>query len=233
MPRFLKTRVSSFEISSSSTGTTRGKNSRIVTSVPKLRKIDANSTPTAPAPITTSDLGGALKRQNFDIGQDRRVRLQSRQQLGLRARRHNHVLRLHRAFHAARVHVHRVHAVFRRPRQPSKARNNRDLVFLHQELEALHVLGDDGVLAREHRGPIERRRADARNAELRRVLQVVPHLGVEQQRLGGNAAHMQAGAAQLGAGVDQRDLQPVLRPANRRRITGRPAADHRHVVNRL
>ena len=38
----------------------RGKNSRIVTSVPKLLKIDANSTPTAPAPITISDFGGAL-----------------------------------------------------------------------------------------------------------------------------------------------------------------------------
>ncbi len=58
MPRFLKTRVSSFEISSSSTGTTRGRNSRIVTSAPKLRKMDANSTPTAPAPITISDFGG-------------------------------------------------------------------------------------------------------------------------------------------------------------------------------
>ena len=61
MPRLRKTRASSFEISSSSTGTSRGRNSRIVTSLPKLRKIDANSTPTAPAPITISDLGGALR----------------------------------------------------------------------------------------------------------------------------------------------------------------------------
>jgi hypothetical protein len=30
----------------------------------------------------------------------------------------------------------------------------RDLVLLHQEVEALHVLRDDGVLARQHRGPV-------------------------------------------------------------------------------
>ena len=57
MPRFLNSRSSSLEISSSSTGTTRGSISRIVTSAPKLLKIDANSTPTAPDPITTSDFG--------------------------------------------------------------------------------------------------------------------------------------------------------------------------------
>ena len=57
MPRFLNSRSSSFVISSSSTGTTRGSISRIVTSAPKLLKIDANSTPTAPDPITTSDFG--------------------------------------------------------------------------------------------------------------------------------------------------------------------------------
>ena len=57
MPRFLNSRSSSFEISSSSTGTTRGSISRMVTSAPKLLKMDANSTPTAPDPITTSDFG--------------------------------------------------------------------------------------------------------------------------------------------------------------------------------
>ena len=57
MPRFLKSRSSSLLISSSSTGTTRGSISRMVTSAPKLLKIDANSTPTAPEPMTTSDFG--------------------------------------------------------------------------------------------------------------------------------------------------------------------------------
>ncbi len=59
MPRFLKTRASSLLMSSSSAGTTRGRYSRMVTSEPKLRKMEANSTPTAPAPMTMRDLGMA------------------------------------------------------------------------------------------------------------------------------------------------------------------------------
>jgi hypothetical protein len=74
MPRFLKRRASSFEISSSSTGTTRGRNSTRVTSVPKLRKMEANSTPTAPAPMTMRDLGRLGNGENLDVGQDAVVR---------------------------------------------------------------------------------------------------------------------------------------------------------------
>ncbi len=82
--------------------------------------------------------------------------------------------------------------------------NDGDLVLLHQELKALDVLGDDAVFAFEHSLPVEGRRvADAANAKLGRVLQVVPDFGVEQQRLGGDAAHMQACAAQLGGHLDQ------------------------------
>jgi hypothetical protein len=59
MPRFLYWRSNSLEMSSSSTLTIRGSASRIVTSAPKLLKTEANSTPTAPAPMTISDLGMA------------------------------------------------------------------------------------------------------------------------------------------------------------------------------
>ncbi len=57
MERFLNSRSSSLLISSSSTGTMRGSISRMVTSAPKLLNSDANSTPTAPEPMTTSDFG--------------------------------------------------------------------------------------------------------------------------------------------------------------------------------
>jgi len=57
MPRLRKTRASSLLTSSSSFGTSRGRYSRMVTSEPKLRKMEPNSTPTAPAPITISDFG--------------------------------------------------------------------------------------------------------------------------------------------------------------------------------
>ena len=61
MPCFLNDFSSSAEIASSSTGTRRGSSSMIVTSLPKRRKIDANSTPTAPLPMMTSDFGTSFR----------------------------------------------------------------------------------------------------------------------------------------------------------------------------
>ena len=57
MPLALNARSSPAETSSSSRGTTRGSISKRATSAPKLRYIEANSTPTAPAPMTASDPG--------------------------------------------------------------------------------------------------------------------------------------------------------------------------------
>ncbi len=48
---------SSADTASSSTGTSRGSSSTIVTSLPKRLKIDANSTPTAPLPMITMLFG--------------------------------------------------------------------------------------------------------------------------------------------------------------------------------
>ena len=70
MPCFLKQRSSSFETSSSSTGTRRGSISRIVTLVPKRWKIDANSTPTAPAPMMASVFGTLGQVQNLNVGEN-------------------------------------------------------------------------------------------------------------------------------------------------------------------
>ncbi len=61
MPCRLNDFSSSAETASSSTGTRRGSSSTIVTSLPKRRKMDANSTPTAPLPRITIDFGTSLK----------------------------------------------------------------------------------------------------------------------------------------------------------------------------
>ena len=82
------------------------------------------------------------------------------------------------------------------------------------------MLGDDGVLALEHRGPVERGRADAPNAEFGGVLQVVPDFGVEEQGLGGDATHQQASTPKPVELLDQCDLQPIFRATNRRRVAG-------------
>ena len=57
IPRLRNARATAFERSSSSSGASQGRASTIVTSAPKDRYIDANSRPTAPAPITTTEPG--------------------------------------------------------------------------------------------------------------------------------------------------------------------------------
>ncbi len=103
-----------------------------------------------------------------------------------------------------------MNAVFRRAGEPAVALDGRDLVLAHQEVETLHVLGDDPVLAIENGLPIDGDRAHAFNAMLGGMLQVVIDFRVEKQGLGGDAAPVQAGAAQLLFPLDQGDLQPVL-----------------------
>ncbi len=56
---FLNARASVSLISSSSMGVSRGSASTMVTSAPKAFQKSANSTPMAPAPITTTDLGSS------------------------------------------------------------------------------------------------------------------------------------------------------------------------------
>ena len=57
MPRLRNARASSFWLSASSSGTRPGRTSTMVTSAPMDRQNEANSTPTAPAPSTMTDLG--------------------------------------------------------------------------------------------------------------------------------------------------------------------------------
>ena len=233
MPRFLNSRSSSLLISSSSTGTTRGSISRIVTSAPKLLKIDANSTPTAPEPITTSDFGISVDLQNLVVRQNRVVRLVARQHARIGARRQHHLLRLDRLGLAiGQLHLDGMNAVLRRAGQLAEALDGRDLVLLHQEVETLDVPRDHVVLARQHALPVQLRR-HAVDAVPVGMLQVVPKLRRKQHRLGRNAAPKQASPAQPVVCVDQRGLQAILRGADRAGISGGPAADHYYIKNRI
>ena len=53
----------------------------------------------------------------------------------------------------------------------------------------------------------------------------VDDLGGMQQRLGGNAADIEADAAQHGPALDQRDLEPEIRGAERGGVTARTRAE--------
>src|ERR1017187_554072 len=92
---------------------------------------------------------------------------------------------------------------------------------------------DHVVLARQHVRPVQLRLAHAVDAVFVRVLQVVPHLRRKQHRLGRNASPQQARPAQPVVRVHQRHLQPILRRANRKRISRRPAAHHHRIKDRL
>ena len=61
MPCFRNDFSSSADTASSSTGTSRGSSSRIVTSLPNLLKMDANSTPTAPLPMIAMLFGTSAR----------------------------------------------------------------------------------------------------------------------------------------------------------------------------
>ena len=81
------------------------------------------------------------------------------------------------------------------PVRRAVAGDHGDLVLLHQEAKTLGVLVDDGGLALLHGIPVECAAVDVVDTVVGGVLEVVPDLGVEEQRLGRNAAHVQAGAA--------------------------------------
>src|SRR6185312_3280725 len=99
--------------------------------------------------------------------------------------------------------------------QAALALYDLDLVLLHQELDALVKLADDAVTACGDALVLVRHAVgvDAELLPARR--DAVVQLRRFQQRLGGDAADVQACAAQL-VGFDKRDLQTELgRPDGR------------------
>ena len=146
MPCFRNDFSSSADIASSSTGTSRGSSSMIVTSLPKRRKIDANSTPTAPLPRIAIDFGTSLRPIASSLVM---IRLRSIAMPGHAARRRaggddDLPARAQRL----RVALEDVDAAV--AGQPRRALDPVDLVLLEQKLDALRQAGDDPVLARLH-----------------------------------------------------------------------------------
>ncbi|MNF90307.1 hypothetical protein D3C84_728670 [compost metagenome] len=106
------------------------------------------------------------------------------------------------------------------------ALNDLDLVLLQQRRNAGGQAINDTVLPLDALADVEgrRRNADAQRRMLAVVLRLVKLLGDMNQRLGGNAADVQASAAQrLAFHQNGRDAQ--LTGTDRRHITARAAAD--------
>ena len=154
------------------------------------------------------------------------------QHAGVRAGGHHYILGLnHLLFAVGGFNGDGVNSLLGRTGEPAVALDGGDLVLAHQEVETLHVFGDDPVLAVENGLPVDGDRAHAFNPVLGGMFQVVINLGVEEQGLGGNAAPVQAGASQLFFPLDQRDLQPILPGADGGRVSPWTAANDDYVVN--
>ncbi len=169
MPWCLSDFSSSAEISSSSSGTARGSISSTVTLVPKRWKMEANSTPTAPAPIITIDFGIAGRL---------RISLLVRRVLASGSRPGNMrasepvASTIFFAVISCAAPLGIGHADFAGAGNLAEAADHFDLVLFEQEFHALRQLGNNLGFARQDRLPVERK-LFADNAEFFGVLEVI------------------------------------------------------------
>ena len=103
-----------------------------------------------------------------------------------------------------------MHSVFGRASKARKAKHAIHLIFAHQEIQALGVLGYDLILAVLDVLPVQFSRAEAINAIFFSGLQVVINFSIKEQRLGGDAANVEAGAAELVIFFNEAGLQSKL-----------------------
>ena len=105
-----------------------------------------------------------------------------------------------------------------------------NLVLLEEERDAVDVRRHRIVLVLHHRLEVELRLADD-DAERGKVVGDLVHLFRRvEQRLRGDAADVEAGAAEIRALLDHRHLEPELRGADRTHVTARAGADDDEVV---
>ena len=117
------------------------------------------------------------------------------------------------------------------------AGQQRDLVLLEQALDAAGELGDDVVLALDHGPDVDPDVVDGDAVHDEAVAGIVEVLGGLQQRLGGNAADVEAGAAEahlalrvvVGLGFAAGGAEAELRGADGGDVAAGAAADDEHV----
>src|ERR1700730_11012389 len=196
MRRFRHAFSSSGEISSSSRGTMRGRASSSVTSLPNERKIEANSTPTAPAPTMAMLLG---TRGTFRMSRLPTTTLPSNSTPGNpRASEPVANMMCVADLSVASPSLNGYHA---RACPAPPPPHGLHFVLAKQKFDALGVLIDDFVFAREDGGPVELEIGNF-DAELLGVLEGIEDFGMVEQHLRRNTPHMQASASQKAVLLD-------------------------------
>ena len=199
----------------------------IVTSLPKRRKIDPNSTPTAPLPMMTIDFGITFRLIASSLVM---IRLRSISMPG--TLRGCEPVATMISFFTARVCLSpSVISTVPLPARRPDALDPVDLVLLEQELDAAGEALDDLVLARLDLVHVD---ADGGLAEGQApflpVLRDFERVGVLEQRLGRDAAPVEAGAAEHRRALDDRRLQSELRGADRGDVAAGARSDDDDVV---
>ena len=185
MPRLRKARSRALLTAGSSAATSRGRASTIVTSAPNERMTEANSTPMTPPPSTTTRPGTCVEPQHLVARHDRSADLEARQRAGEGAGGEHDVLRRRGAGHRRRP--------CGRPRAGRRPRRSRPCCFETRPCSPLcSRLTTPFAVCRDRRhvDALERRA----NTEARGLAGGVGDLGGVEQRLGGDAAAVQAGA---------------------------------------
>ena len=109
--------------------------------------------------------------------------------------------------------------------EPGLAANHLDLALLREQCEAVGQFGDDPVLPGAQPIAVDLRgsKHDAAGGHVGRLLD---HLGGMQQRLGRDAAHVQAHSAERRRAFDEGDFEPEIRRAKGRRVAPRARTEH-------
>ena len=163
--------------------------------------------------------------QDFDVCQNGcGVRLETGQHARFRTRGNDNVFGFECLRFAAFAHFHLAAAL-----ECGKAVNGVDLVLLHQEFDALGVLAHNFALAVEDARIIDAR-VIAVKSLLFRMREVLPHIGGVQERLGGDAADVEAGAPELVVFFDNGRFEAVLPGADRGGVAAGTASDHDEIV---
>ncbi len=183
-----------------------GSISTTVTLDPSRRHTEPSSRPTAPAPITTRLLGTDRKSS---ASVEETTRSPSKGRNGSSMACEPIARQMFRASISA-APASPVMEILPPPARVARAVEDGDLVLLHQHRDAVGELFDDAALAGQHRFEVEAHGAEDDPVARRLVASLFEELGRLEQRLGGDAPDVEAGAAE---GAARFSIRAVLSPS--------------------
>ncbi len=189
--------------------------------------MEANSTPTAPAPMMIRGFWDFRKFKNRAVGGDDLViGLDAGQRFGFGTADHQNAA----GFNDGTLAVFST-LIFPGPSYLPQPCTHSTLFFFEEKLDAFGVLGDDLGLAGKNIGPVDFQAADF-ETEFGCVFEMIIDIGVVKKNLGGNTANMEAGATEEGVFLHNDGFQAELTGTNGGYIPPWTASNNRNVIFR-